>query len=106
MFSLIPLRFLPGYRVKNASWVVWAVLTAVVLYAFVHVLLRPESGYLGRSTEASVTLTIVLFGLFGVGSAVFWLWFRMHPTETGEPPAASAADPVTAMVGADDEVES
>ncbi len=80
LFGLVPLRFLPGARIKNWSWVAWAVLTAVVVYLFVHVLLMPESGYLGRSTAASVTTTIVLFVAFGVASALFWGYFRWRPT--------------------------
>ena len=56
----------------------------VVLYLFVHVLLMPESGYLGRSTAASVTVTLVLFAAFAVVSAGFWLYFRLRPGEERE----------------------
>lgn len=80
LFGLIPLRFLPGFRVKGWSWIAWGVLTAVVLYTFVHVLLMPEAGYLGRSTAASVQLSVALLVAFGVASGVFWLWFRFRPT--------------------------
>lgn len=114
LFGMIPLRFLPGYRVKGWSWIVWGVLTAIVLYVFVHVLLLPESGYLGRSTAASVNLTLILFGVFALLSVLFWLWFRMRPDapaegESEEPedqPAvalgdepAAAREPEVAMAG-------
>ncbi len=98
LFGLIPLRFLPGARVKGWSWLAWAALMLVVLYAFVHVLLLPESGYLGRSTAASVTVTLALFITFGVASGLFWLYFRLRPTPE-EPPAegdTSVAVPVEA----------
>jgi hypothetical protein len=88
-FSLIPLRFLPGYRVKAWSWWAWVGLTAVVSFAFVSVLLRPASGYLGRPTQMSVTLTFVLFAAFGAASVLFWVYFRLRPgpREVAEPPA-------------------
>ena len=90
LFGLIPLRFLPGSRVKAWSWIVWGALMFGVLYAFVHVLLLPESGYLGRSTAASVTVTLALFVAFGVLSGLFWLYFRLRPTaeEAGAPRGA------------------
>lgn len=108
LFNLIPLRFLPGYRVKGWSWAAWIVLTAVVTFTFVNVLLRPPSGYLGRSTQASVTLAFSLFVAFGVASVLFWLYFRLRPTvdatsEASEPgdAVAGTALPVSATVGAE-----
>lgn len=94
LFGMIPLRFLPGYRIKNLSWLLWAALTALVLYIFVHVLLLPEAGYLGRSTVASVNLTVALLVAFAVASGLFWLWFRLRPD--GEP---SAPRPPGALTG-------
>ena len=85
LFSLIPLRFLPGHRLRLWGWVPWALLTLVTTYLFVHVLLAPESGYLGRSTSVSVTLTLALFGAFGAASVAFWAWFRFRPSP-GPPP--------------------
>ncbi|GAB3253166.1 FGLLP motif-containing membrane protein [Nocardioides dilutus] len=79
LFSLVPLRFLPGHRVRQWGLIPWLALTAVVAFVFVHVLLIPEAGYLGRSTSATATLTVVLFGAFGLASLVFWAWFRFRP---------------------------
>jgi hypothetical protein len=84
-FSMIPLRFLPGSRVRQWGWVPWALLTIVPAYLFIHVLLAPESGYLGRSTTVSVTVTLTLFVAFGVGSGLFWLWFRLRPDPANKP---------------------
>ena len=83
LFSLVPLRFLPGYRVRQWGWVPWGVLTLVTTYLFVHVLLVPESGYLGRSTAVSVTVTLGLFVAFGLASCLFWAWFRLRPDPAG-----------------------
>ena len=85
LFSLIPLRFLPGARVRQWGWLPWVLVTVVTLYVFVHVLLVPRLGYLGRSTTASTNVTIALFGAFGVASMVFWAWFRFRPEKTGLP---------------------
>ncbi len=83
MFGLIPLRFLPGYRIRSWNWLAWGAMAAIVLFAFVHVLLLPEAGYLGRSTVASVRVTMALFLAFGLTSGLFWLWFRLRPTSGG-----------------------
>jgi hypothetical protein len=92
LFSLIPLRFLPGYRVRQWGWVPWGLLTLVTVYLFVHVLLVPESGYLGRSTTATATVTIVLFVAFGVASCLFWAWFRFRP-DPAQPPVEPPLEP-------------
>ena len=95
LFGMVPLRFLPGARIKGWSWVVWGVMAAVVLYVFVHVLLLPESGYLGRSTAASADVTIALFIAFAVVSVAFWGWFKLRPT----PPSVEPAEPVPTEAG-------
>ncbi len=104
MFGLVPLRFLPGYRIRGWNWIAWGVLTAVVLFAFVHVLLLPEAGYLGRSTVVSVRVTIALFLAFGLASGLFWLWFRLRPTPASPdqevPAAEGAAEPIGPEVSA------
>jgi hypothetical protein len=84
LLSLTPLRFLPGHRVARWSWAVWGVLAFVAAFTFVHVLLRPSTGYLGASSTASVTVTVGLFVAFGAGSVAFWSWFRLHPTESDD----------------------
>jgi hypothetical protein len=98
LFSLIPLKFLPGYRLRQWGWLPWAVLTAVVTFLFVHVLLVPPSGYLGRATGVSTTVTLALFVAFGVLSCAFWAWFRFRPDPTGPAdPAAPAPPPFEAV---------
>lgn len=105
LFGLVPLRFLPGYRIKGWSWTVWIVLTGVVTFVFANVLLRPDAGYLGRSTGQSAMLTYGLFVAFAVASVLFWLWFRFRPgpseegkDEQSEPPLV--VEPAPLAVGA------
>jgi hypothetical protein len=97
LFSMVPLRFLPGHRVKQWGWLPWAVVTALTLYVFVHVLLTPSSGYLGRSSSATTDVTLLLFGAFGVLSVLFWAWFRFRPQPTGLP-GPSAGPPEGQLV--------
>jgi hypothetical protein len=97
LFSLIPLRFLPGYRVRQWGWVPWGLLTLVTAYLFIHVLLVPESGYLGRSSTVTATVTIALFVGFGVASCFFWAWFRFRP-DPAQPPVEPPVEPPTQPV--------
>jgi hypothetical protein len=79
VIALLPLRLLEGERVVGWSRWAWAVLYGLALLAFVHILLRPSTGYV---SDASVSPPAVVFGLF-VGFAVFsfafWGWFRFRP---------------------------
>jgi hypothetical protein len=100
LFGLVPLRFLPGARIKSWSWIAWTALFVVVLYVFVHVLLMPESGYLGRSTAASVSLTVALFAAFAVISVAFWGYFRWRPTPA-IPDGTAAPDDTVLVSGAE-----
>jgi len=91
LFSLIPIRFLPGHRIATWSRTAWAVSAAIAAFTFVHVLLRPASGYLGTSSTASVAVTFGLFAAFAVASVLFWGWFRLRPTEPGTSEAGNTA---------------
>jgi hypothetical protein len=88
LFSLIPVRFMPGHRITQFSWAAWIAAAGLAAFVFVHVLLRPENGYLGTSSTASVAVTYGLFGAFGLASVTFWAWFRYRPA-----PAAAGPPP-------------
>ncbi len=90
LFGLLPLKFMPGHQLALWSWVAWAAITMAVAVVFVQVLLRPSTGYLGKSSTASVTVTYGLFVVFGILSVAFWGWFRLHP----DPPAVAVPAPV------------
>jgi hypothetical protein len=87
LLSLVPLRFLPGHRVAQWSWPAWCTLAVLISFLFVHVLLRPDSGYLGRSPTTSVVVTVALFVAFGLASVMFWAYFkwRTAPGDSGKP---------------------
>jgi hypothetical protein len=77
--GMLPMRFLDGRKVLRWSKPAWAALFFLGVFATVHVLLRPGSGYVG-STDGTVRFGVMLlFVLFGVGSFAFWAYFRFRP---------------------------
>lgn len=77
--GMLPMRFLDGRKVFRWSKTAWAALFFLGIFATVHVLLRPGSGYVG-STSGEVRFGVMLlFTLFGLGSAAFWAYFRFRP---------------------------
>jgi hypothetical protein len=77
--GLLPMRFLDGARVKEWSGAAWAVLFTLGLFALVHVLLSPGSGYVGHSSGQVTVAVIVLYVVFGAISVAFWAYFRYRP---------------------------
>ena len=93
VFGMMPLRFLPGERVRAWNRRVWAVTLGVATFAFAHILLNPTSGYLADSTRTSLLTVVVLLVIFGGGSVLFWAWFRVRGQPTAAPPAVPPATP-------------
>jgi len=97
VLGLIPLRFLDGHRLFVWRRILWAVVFLVGLFAFVHLLLRPGTNFLGN-TKSPVIVVIILFAAFALASVVFWGYFRFRkPREPGaesggEPAAEPAAE--------------
>jgi hypothetical protein len=69
VISLLPLRFLPGHKLKSWHRGAWAATFALALFVLVQVLLRPRSA--SSSAHAPLLATVVLFVLFGLGSVLF-----------------------------------
>ncbi|HUG49019.1 MAG TPA: FGLLP motif-containing membrane protein [Candidatus Limnocylindria bacterium] len=88
VFSMLPLRFMPGGVVYAWNRRVWAVLLGVGTLAFAHVLLNPSTGYMADATRGSFLTMVVLVAGFAIFSAAFWAWFRFRPT----PMAPAAAE--------------
>jgi hypothetical protein len=85
VICLIPLRFVDGSKLAAWSRTAWAVVFGLVAFGFVHILLRPDSGYIA-STSSRLTV-IVLFVAFGVLSIGFWAYFRFRPARVPAPAA-------------------
>lgn len=57
----------------------WAVLIGFGLFAFLHVLINPESGYLADSSRTPLITMLALLVSFGLLSVAFWSYFRFRP---------------------------
>lgn len=95
LFGMMPLRFLPGERVRAWNPRFWMALVGVAAFAFFHILLNPSSGYLANSERSSMATVVGLLVVFGVGSVAFWAFFRFFhgpPTPpAGAPPESPPA---------------
>jgi len=77
--AMLPMKFLDGRKVFRWSRTAWTVLFFLGIFATVHVLLRPGSGYVG-STSGEVSIGVmVLFAVFGLVSVGLWAYFRFRP---------------------------
>jgi hypothetical protein len=79
VISLIPLRFLEGGKLTAWSRTAWFVVFGLGLFAFVHLLLRPTSGYVATTAGASRFVVVAMFIGFGLFSIGFWAYFRFRP---------------------------
>ena len=87
VISLIPLRFLEGGKLTAWSRTAWFVVFGLGLFAFVHLLLRPTSGYVATTAGASRFVVVALFIGFGLFSIGFWAYFRFRPARPELRPA-------------------
>ncbi|HTJ74092.1 MAG TPA: hypothetical protein VL337_01900, partial [Acidimicrobiales bacterium] len=77
--AMLPMRFLAGRKVIEWNRAVWGILLFLGLFATVHVLLSPTSGYVGHTSgEVAIGVTI-LFLVFGAISVGLWAYFRYRP---------------------------
>ncbi|MDI2130194.1 FGLLP motif-containing membrane protein [Yinghuangia seranimata] len=103
MFGLLPLRFLDGRKLLDRGWLAWAAPFAVASALFVHVLVTEYLAEVPSDTAAgALTGALVLLVGFGLGSVLFWAYFRGYdqrraatpPTAApGLPPGPPAAPP-------------
>jgi hypothetical protein len=79
--GLLPFRFMPGVAVYRWNRFVWALLNGVSLFAFIHILIGPNSGYLSDLVAPAWLAALGIFAAFGVFTVLFWGWFRFRPTQ-------------------------
>jgi hypothetical protein len=63
-------------------------LLGIAAFAFFHILLNPSSGYLADTERASMTTVVGLLVVFGIGSVLFWAYFRFIRRGPTAPPSA------------------
>ncbi len=81
--AMLPMSFLDGKEVIDWSRATWAVLMFLGLFSTVHVLLSPNSGYVGHTSGQVAIGVIVLFAIFGAISVGLWSYFRYRPQALG-----------------------
>jgi len=85
VIAMLPLRLLEGSKVIGWSRAAWAALYGVTLLAFVHILLRPSTGYVSDTSASPPYVVFGLFVGFAVFSFAFWGYFRFRrPRSPGE----------------------
>jgi hypothetical protein len=81
VIGLLPLRFLPGWSLKEWHRGVWAALFALATFGVVDILLIRHHG---RGGSGSIVLTVTLFVVFAAGSIAFREYFaRRRRLEKG-----------------------
>lgn len=78
LIGLIPLRLIKGYRLWKWSKLAWFGTTFVVAMVFTHILVTPNNGSFSPS-HASTYKILMIFGVFGALSVIFYAWFRFRP---------------------------
>jgi hypothetical protein len=78
-FGLMPLRFMPGYAIYRWNRPLWAVLFFLSVFAFIHILIGPTSGYVSTLAPAAFIAALGVFAVFGALSIGTWGYFRFRP---------------------------
>jgi hypothetical protein len=92
VIAMLPLRLLEGSKIVGWSRTAWALLYGVTLLAFVHILLRPSTGYVSNTSVSPPIVVIGLFVGFAAFSFAFWGYFRFRR------PRGSAGEPLPDQV--------
>ena len=83
-FGLMPFRFMPGWVIYRWRRPVWAVLFGVSVFAFIHILIGPNTGYLSDLSISALMAALGVFAFFGAFSILFWAYFRFRPARHEE----------------------
>ena len=78
-FGMMPFTFMPGRAVYQWHRWVWAVLSVLGMFAFIHILIGPTSGYLSDLDPVAWMAALGVFGFFAAFTVAFWAWFRFRP---------------------------
>jgi heme/copper-type cytochrome/quinol oxidase subunit 4 len=84
VIALLPLRLLTGAKVFGWRRLRWAALYGITLFAFIHILLRPGTGYVSDTSRSPTVVVVLLFVAFAALSFAFWGYFRFRAPRTQE----------------------
>jgi hypothetical protein len=79
MIGLLPLRFMRGLKVARWSRIAWLGLVLLTVTCFVHILVRPTSGFVSPYQGRTAISFMAFCVLLAVGSIGFWAYFRFRP---------------------------
>jgi len=88
-FGLMPFRFMPGWVVYRWNRVLWAVLFGASVFAFIHILIGPNTGYLSSLSIPGLLAALGVFLAFSIFSVLFWAYFRFRPARSPEEGASA-----------------
>ncbi len=95
LFSMIPIKSLPGETLWKWNRAAWAGFFTVGAFSFLHVIAHPTSKFTG-----SLIVMYVLFAVFGAFSLAFWGYFRFRKPKRPKKPTMPAipATPASTLV--------
>jgi hypothetical protein len=83
-FGLMPLRFMPGHAVYEWNRLGWALLFGLSVFAFIHILIGPTSGYVSSLAPQAFVAALGVFAAFGALSIATWAYFRFRTASAAE----------------------
>jgi hypothetical protein len=90
-FGMLPLRGLAGAAVTAWSRFAWTVVFGIGAFTFVHILLRPGSGYVADPRVSPLAIIVGANVTFGVLSVAFWAYFRFRGDRTRDEASSEVA---------------
>jgi uncharacterized membrane protein YagU involved in acid resistance len=75
----MPLRFMPGHAVYAWNRLGWGLLFGLAVFAFIHLLISPTSGYVWDLSPQAFIAACGVFAAFGALSIATWGYFRFRP---------------------------
>lgn len=94
VIAMLPMRLLLGAKVMGWSRGAWVGLYGLTALGFVHILLRPSTGYVSNTEQSAPYVVVGLFVAFAAFSLGFWAYFRFRRS-----PAEAPADEVEGAPG-------
>jgi hypothetical protein len=83
-FGLMPLRFMPGNAVYKWNRLGWGLLFGISVFAFIHILISPTSGYVSSLSPQAFVAALGVFAAFGALSIITWGYFRFRNASATE----------------------
>ncbi|HET9682203.1 MAG TPA: FGLLP motif-containing membrane protein [Candidatus Limnocylindrales bacterium] len=91
VFGMVPLRFLPGAKLRDWSAPRWLALWATGLVLFAHVIVYPVSTYEPNPSAVGLTTVVATVVIYGAIAAGFWGYFRFRRPRTTTPSPSPSA---------------